>query len=269
MKIHEMTVSKIQEFLRQCDLFLKEEERAALSQDPRTGVRRLYVQYCRQRALAAKERLRLENMLLYEKDARREGFTVIAGVDEAGRGPLAGPVVASAVILPQEVNIPGVDDSKKLSPVKREHLFHQITKYAVCWSVGISDVEEIDGLNILRASLLAMQRAVQTLKRSPDFVLVDAVRIPGLKMPQLPIVKGDGKSISIAAASIVAKVTRDKMMDEIDKQFPCYGFACHKGYGTSDHMEALRKYGPCPIHRKAFLRNLKKIESMEVYGKLW
>ncbi len=257
MVFDQLTVREIRELLTTRGLFLGEEEKAALSQDPRTGVRLLYRQFCRRQVLAAKEKIRLDGLRLYEKDACRLGYTLVAGVDEAGRGPLAGPVVASAVILPPELEIPGIDDSKKLSPVKRASLNQQIKEHALCWSVGVAGVEEIDRLNILQASLLAMQRAVTALSRSPEFILVDAVRIPGLKTPQLPIVKGDGKSISIAAASIIAKVTRDKMMNELDRQFPCYGFAQHKGYGTDGHYEALKKYGPCPCHRKTFTGNLQ------------
>jgi len=257
MNLSRMSVNEIQKLLRQRGPLLTEDEREALLNDARSGVRKLYQQFCRQEALARKENIRLQNMLLYEKEARNRGFSIIAGVDEAGRGPLAGPVVAAAVILSQEKFIYGIDDSKKLSPSKRDELYLEITRHAVCWSVGTADVAEIDNINILRASLLAMQRAVQSLRHSPDYILVDAVQIPGISASQLPVVKGDGKSISIAAASIIAKVTRDRMMDEFDKKYPQYGFTSHRGYATPEHLEALKHYGPCPLHRKTFLRKLQ------------
>ncbi len=266
MNLSGMSVNEIQKLLRERGSFLSKQERNALINDSRSGVRKLYQQFCRQEALAQKERARLENLRLYEKEARNRGFRIIAGVDEAGRGPLAGPVVAAAVILPPETNIPGIDDSKRLSPARRENLYHEIVNNAVCWSVGIADVEEIDNINILRATLLAMQRAVRALTQVPDYILVDAVQIPGISVRQLPIVKGDGKSMSIAAASIIAKVTRDNMMDEFDKNFPQYGFASHRGYGTPEHLEMLKKYGPCPLHRKTFIR---KIQVAELSGSFW
>ncbi len=260
MKINEMTVNEIREFIKKCGSSLREEEKTILSHDPREGVRKLYQQCCRLESLNDKERLRLKHLRIYEDDANRQGFNHIAGVDEAGRGPLAGPVVAAAVIMPKELDITGIDDSKKLSPAKREKLSREIKEKALCWSVGISSVQEIDSLNILRASLLAMQRAVTTLRIVPDYILVDAVTIPGLGTLQLPIIKGDGKSVSIAAASIIAKVTRDKMMETIDREFPYYGFARHKGYGTADHLDALKKHGLCPLHRKTFTKSLKVVE---------
>lgn len=266
MNIKDMTVTEIQKYLRERNFVLTDEETAAFREDVRAGVRRIYQQLCRQQVLLARELIRLEVMQLYEKDARGKGMTVIAGVDEAGRGPLAGPVVAAAVILPPDAVIYGVDDSKKLTPAKRDNLFQEIKEHAVSWAVGISTVEEIDTLNILRASLLAMQKALQQLKQRPDYVLVDAVRIPGITMPQLPIIKGDGKSISIAAASIMAKVTRDRMMNRFDEQYPGYGFISNKGYGTPDHLEAIRKLGQCPLHRKTFTRN---IQPQEICGTLW
>lgn len=254
MDIKQMTVPEIQHLLKESAATLTDEMLKNLRDDPRTGVRRLYQQIRRQKALEDQERRRLDNLRLYEKEARRNGFSMIAGVDEAGRGPLAGPVVAAAVILPEQADIYGIDDSKKLSPDKREELYTEIKERALFWSVGISGVEEIDSLNILRASLMAMQRAVLGLAARPEYILVDAVKIPGLDIPQLPIVKGDGKSISIAAASIIAKVTRDRLMEDYDRQFPDYGFIRHKGYGTADHLEAIRKYGRCPLHRKSFTK---------------
>ncbi|MBU7005451.1 ribonuclease HII [Phosphitispora fastidiosa] len=261
-----MTLSQIQSFLAGNGQELDEESITALSCDPRAGVRKIYQRICRERVLAEQERVRLGKMTIYERDALDKGFRFIAGVDEVGRGPLAGPVAAAAVILPVGIFLPGLNDSKKLSPAKRDCLFREITKQAVSWSVGFASVEEIDSLNILQASLVAMQRAVSSLQKGPDYILVDAVRIPGIKIPQLPIIKGDGKSVSIAAASIVAKVTRDRMMEELEKLYPGYGFAGHKGYGTPEHLEALKAFGTCNLHRKTFTRNFT---AAKVQGKLW
>lgn len=257
MRVSEMTMSEVRAFLSENGVSVSEEIKQALSEDNRIGVRRLYQQFCRMEALEAQENLRLKKMQFYEEDARRRGFSLIAGVDEAGRGPLAGPVVASAVILGEGISIKGVNDSKKIPPAKRELLYGEIVEKAVCWAVGISTVEEIDTLNILQASLLAMRRAILNLSSAPEFVLVDAVRIPDINMPQLPIVKGDGLSVSIAAASIVAKVTRDKIMAELDREMPQYQFGRHKGYGTSEHIMALKEHGPSTIHRKSFIKNLQ------------
>ncbi len=266
MEFHEMPVGEIQRLLKERGLLLTDDELTALSGDPRAGVRKIYQQFCRQRALMDKENLRLEAMDLYEKEARRKGFALIAGIDEVGRGPLAGPVVTAAVILPEKCRISGIDDSKKVPPGRREKLYHEIVGQAVCWAVGMATVEEIDSLNILQATLLAMRRALGGLSPAPEYVLVDAVRIPGIGTPQLPIIKGDGKSVTIAAASIVAKVTRDRMMEDFDGQFPGYGFAQNKGYGTSDHIEALKKNGCCKLHRKTFIKNFLVSEA---YGSLW
>lgn len=186
-----------------------------------------------------------------ENAIHQQGFTYIAGVDEAGRGPLAGPVVAAAVILPENCILEGVNDSKKLSPRQREMVLKRILENAVDVSIGEVLPEEIDRINILQASWQAMRKALSGLKTHPDYVLVDGWAIPGVPN-QKGVVKGDAKCISIAAASIVAKVTRDKIMEELDKHWPVYGFAKHKGYPTKQHLEALNLYGPCPIHRKSF-----------------
>ena len=194
-----------------------------------------------------------EAMSVYERDAWLQGYTYIAGMDEAGRGPLAGPVVAAAVILDPENPVYGVDDSKKLSPARRQALKKEIEEKAVAVSVGMADVETIDRINILEATKLAMKRAVEGLAFTPEIVLVDAVKLDLARLPEVPIIKGDACSYSIAAASIVAKVTRDHQMIELDKVYPEYGFARNKGYGTAEHIEALRKYGPCPLHRRTFI----------------
>ncbi len=198
-------------------------------------------------------------MELYRYDARvrEEGFPLICGVDEAGRGPLAGPVVAAAVILPPDFCHPQINDSKKLSEKKREALFDVITQNALAYGIGLADEREIDERNILNATFLAMRRAVAAMKQAPDLVLVDGNRDPGLDFPVRTVVKGDGTSASIAAASILAKVTRDRMLLELDRKYPQYHFAKHKGYGTKDHYQQLERYGPCPCHRRTFLKKWK------------
>ena len=188
----------------------------------------------------------------------RERYAVIAGTDEAGRGPLAGPVVAGAVILPAGFLPEGLNDSKKLSEKRRESLYALITENAVSWAVGMATAEEIDSINILNASLLAMRRAIAQLSPQPCFVLVDGNVDRGFSQPAKAVVGGDGKSPSIAAASILAKVTRDRLLKEMDAQWPQYGFAKHKGYPTKDHMLAVFEHGPCPGHRRSFLGFLEK-----------
>ncbi len=204
------------------------------------------------------ERERLELMKEYEYTYA--ACSGICGVDEAGRGPLAGPVVAGAVILPKDCEILFLNDSKKLSEKKREALFAEIQEKALAWNVGIVGPDVIDEINILQATYEAMRRAVAGLSVQPDILLNDAVTIPQIEIPQVPIIKGDAKSVSIAAASILAKVTRDHMMIEYDALFPEYGFAKHKGYGTAVHTAAIREYGPCPIHRRSFIKNIWKEE---------
>ena len=201
-----------------------------------------------------KELARLEAMNEFEREY--DGCSLICGVDEAGRGPLAGPVAAGAVILPKDCTILYLNDSKKLSEKRREELFLEIREKAVSYSVGIVGPERIDEINILQATYEAMRQAVSGLGAVPDLLLNDAVTIPELAIPQVPIIKGDAKSVSIAAASILAKVTRDHLMEEYDRQFPQYGFAKHKGYGTAAHVAAIREFGPCPIHRRSFLKNI-------------
>ena len=191
-----------------------------------------------------------------EKELISQGFSAVCGIDEAGRGPLCGPVVAAACILPVDCEIIGLNDSKKLSPKKRDLLYDEIKEKAVAYCIAEGSVEEIDELNILEATLLAMRRAVQGLPLSPDYLIVDGNVYRGFDRPGRCVIGGDAKSPSIAAASILAKVTRDRMCAELDAQYPQYGIAKNKGYGTKDHMEALREYGPSPIHRKKFIRFL-------------
>ena len=207
----------------------------------------------RQKAKLEKERERLREMSVYEE--KYGMYHHICGVDEAGRGPLAGPVVAGAVILPRDTEILYLNDSKKLSAKRREALYDEIREKAVSVGVGIIGPERIDEINILNATYEAMRLAIADLKVKPDILLNDAVTIPGIETEQVPIVKGDAKSISIAAASIIAKVTRDRMMAEYDRSMPGYEFGRHKGYGTKMHIESLKRLGACPIHRRTFIKN--------------
>lgn len=227
----------------------------ALESDSRQGAhqlaRRIRTRYRSNRA----EGQRLHFLLRFEIDLWAEGFNFVAGVDEAGMAPLAGPVVAGAVILPRNYKLRGLNDSKKiLDAERRDELALQIKQDAMCWSVGFAEVEEIDKINIYHAGLLAMQRAVQGLSSQPDYVLVDARRIPNCSYPQRGIIKGDALSASIAAASILAKTTRDAHMLELDKLYSGYGFSSHKGYPTPEHCRALKTLGALPIHRRSFAR---------------
>lgn len=194
----------------------------------------------------------------YEERRYGEGFLAVCGCDEAGRGPLCGPVVAAAVILPRGLEIEGLNDSKKLSEKKREALFEVIKEKALAYAIAEASPEEIDDINILNASMLAMRRAVEALPVKADFALIDGNCSRGFGIPTETVVKGDAKSYSIAAASILAKVTRDRQCEELDRAYPEYGIAKHKGYPTKDHMDAVRKYGPAPIYRKSFLKFLDK-----------
>lgn len=225
-------------------------------EDERAGVKAL-VRKAEQEIVKRKAELeRLQAMQVYEREYQM--YEYICGIDEAGRGPLAGPVVAGAVILPKETKILYLNDSKKLSAAKRDELYDEIKEKAVALSVGIVSPERIDEINILQATYEAMRNAIKKLERTPDILLNDAVTIPDVSIKQVPIIKGDAKSVSIAAASIIAKVTRDRIMLDYDKVYPEYGFAGHKGYGSATHIEAIKKYGACPIHRKTFLGNFIK-----------
>lgn len=211
-------------------------------------------QELKRQARLERERARIEAMKVYEREYEDHGW--ICGIDEVGRGPLCGPVVAGAVILPKDCRILYLNDSKKLSEKKREALYDVIMDQAVAVSVGMVSPERIDEINILQATYEAMRQAISGLKVRPAVLLNDAVMIPGVDIVQIPIIKGDAKSVSIAAASIIAKVTRDRMMVEYDRIYPGYDLASNKGYGTKTHMEALKKIGPCEIHRRTFLRSL-------------
>jgi len=224
-------------------------------EDERKGVLKLVASAKKRYQNYLNELARLEAISAYEKDCYLNGCTYVAGIDEVGRGPLAGPVVTAVVILKQGALIEGINDSKKLSEAKREELYDIIIKEAVDYSIGIVSPAEIDEINILQATYKAMQQCIGGLKVKPDYILVDAVTIPNIEIKQNGIIKGDAKSISIGAASIVAKVTRDRMMKDYAKIFPEYNFEQNKGYGSPNHIEVIKQIGICPIHRRSFVKN--------------
>ena len=251
------SISEIKKELEQIPL---EELSACMVQyesDERKGVQAILASCQKKLEKEEKEQLRLDTMLKYERSYVT--YQHICGIDEAGRGPLAGPVVAGAVILPVDCKIRYLNDSKKLSAARREELFDEIMDKAVAAAVGIVSPARIDEINILQATYEAMRQAIGKLSVTPDLLLNDAVTIPQVDISQVPIIKGDAKSMSIAAASILAKVTRDRLMVEYDKVMPEYGFAGHKGYGSAAHIEALKKYGPSPIHRKTFIGHFVEV----------
>ncbi len=223
--------------------------------DERAGVQKMVQQAQKRLDNLEKERARIEALKKYEKEYESYGY--VCGIDEVGRGPLAGPVVAGAVILPKDCNILYINDSKKLSEKKREELYDIIMEQAVATGIGMVGPARIDEINILQATYEAMRQAIQNLAVTPDILLNDAVTIPEVTIRQVPIIKGDAKSISIGAASIIAKVTRDRLMVEYDKVMPEYGFASNKGYGSKEHIEALKKYGSSPIHRQSFITHFQ------------
>ncbi|MCH5258537.1 MAG: ribonuclease HII [Lachnospiraceae bacterium] len=226
------------------------------AQDERAGVRAVVEQGRKRLAAYEKEVERCEALKKYEREYA--AYAHICGIDEVGRGPLAGPVVAGAVILPKDCDILYINDSKKLSEKKREELYDVIMERAVAVGLGYSTPERIDEINILQATYEAMREAIANLTTAPDLLLNDAVTIPQVSIRQIPIIKGDAKSISIGAASIVAKVTRDRLMVQYDGIYPEYGFASNKGYGAQAHIDALKKYGPCPIHRRSFITHFSQ-----------
>lgn len=251
------SISEIKKELEQIPL---EELSACMVQyesDERKGVQAILASCQKKLEKEEKEQLRLDTMLKYERSY--VAYQHICGIDEAGRGPLAGPVVAGAVIFPVDCKIRYLNDSKKLSAARREELFDEIMDKAVAAAVGIVSPARIDEINILQATYEAMRQAIGKLSVTPDLLLNDAVTIPQVDISQVPIIKGDAKSMSIAAASILAKVTRDRLMVEYDKVMPEYGFAGHKGYGSAAHIEALKKYGPSPIHRKTFIGHFVEV----------
>ncbi len=254
-------ISVIREWYKKTD---KSDQKAlealirCLEEDERETVRTISRQASSALKKLLAERERLEKMRSFEHLCEEQGYTLICGIDEAGRGPLAGPVVAGAVILPKDCEILGLNDSKKLSEKRREELYDEVMEKAVSVGVGVVGSRRIDVINILQADYEAMCEAIGKLSVMPQVLLNDAVTIPQVLIEQKSIIHGDAKSVSIAAASIIAKVTRDRMMAEYDTLFPEYGFARHKGYGTADHYAALKKYGPCTIHRMSFLKNLSE-----------
>ena len=231
---------------------LETELEAALRADPRPGAKAILDAVQRRRRDNRSEGQRLRKLLRFETELWATGVTRVAGVDEAGMSPLAGPVAAAAVVFAPGSRIPGVDDSKKLDARTREELAIAIKETAVAWSVGFAEVEEIDRINIYWAGLLAMRRAVEGLKASPEHLLLDARVLKDVPLPQQRIIKGDAKSLSIAAASILAKTSRDALMARFEEQYPGYGFSKHKGYPVKEHTDALKKLGACPIHRRSF-----------------
>ncbi len=225
-----------------------------LESDERKAVAQLVVRLSRKFEAHEKEQLRMQKIFEYEKIASISGFQRIAGIDEAGRGPLVGPVVAGAVILDMTVDWSGIDDSKKLSEEKRNYFYEKIVKHAISYGVGVASHDEIDEINILNATKLAMSRALETV--DADFLLIDAVKLADIPIEQKSIIKGDSLSASIAAASILAKVTRDRMLIELHEAYPMYDFKNNKGYGTESHYKAIREYGTIKQHRKSFLKNI-------------
>lgn len=245
------TISEIKKELERTDGDAREVLLMEYGKDSRSGVIALVQKYEKEKEKLKQEKSRIEQLKIYEKKYDHLGY--VCGIDEAGRGPLAGPVVAGAVILPKDSQILWLNDSKKLSAKKREELYDVIMREAVAVGVGYASPARIDEINILQATYEAMREAIARLPVRPQILLNDAVTIPEIEVPQVPIIKGDAKSVSIAAASIIAKVTRDRIMTGYDKIMPEYGFAAHKGYGAQAHIEALKKYGPSPIHRKTFI----------------
>ena len=251
MNLSQLTIKEIKERIKKIDK-VSSNLMKQLSSDERKGVQKIAQMIEKKRAKAREAKEKYEEMLFYEKKKNSEGYDLICGLDEAGRGPLAGPVVAGAVILGDDTYIPGLDDSKKLSEKKREKLFDEIYQQAKAVGVGIIKQERIDKINILEATYEAMQEAITKLEIEPEYLLVDSETIPKVNIPQAGIEKGDSQSVSIAAASIIAKVTRDRILVEYDKEYPEYDFAQHKGYGTKSHRQALEEFGPCDIHRKSY-----------------
>ncbi|SFJ80366.1 ribonuclease HII [Thermoflavimicrobium dichotomicum] len=246
-----MTIQQVKKWLSE-QKEVSPEMLELLMADSRIGVRKLAQSYLREQERLQKERARLEAMWEYERAGWTQGYQVIAGVDEAGRGPLAGPVVAAAIVLPSDFDVTGLNDSKQLTREERNELRNRIERQAMAVGVGIVDVEYIDQYNILQATYEAMRRAIQKLSCQVDYLLVDAVKIPGISIPQQGIIKGDQLSHSIAAASIIAKTTRDEWMIQAAEKYPHYGFDKHMGYGTPEHLAALVKWGVSPIHRRSF-----------------
>ncbi|CBK74731.1 Ribonuclease HII [Butyrivibrio fibrisolvens 16/4] len=250
----EKKITEIQKEYKEASIELLPDFIQEYINDGRPGVSKIIGQAQKRMEKLRVEKERIERLKEYEYKYW-EQYDYIGGIDEVGRGPLAGPVVTACVILPKDCDILYINDSKKLTAAKREELYEEIMEKAISVSIGAASEERIDDINILQATYEAMRQAIEECKVEPQLLLNDAVTIPQVKIPQVPIIKGDAKSISIGAASIIAKVTRDRMMVEYDSIFPEYHFANNKGYGSAEHIEALKKYGPCPIHRRSFIGN--------------
>lgn len=248
-----LSVSEIESSLRNAGLEEKKKILEVLKFDDRKGVKNIVSRINNEIEKDNKEIERIERLKQYEYLFFKKGAKYVAGIDEVGRGPLAGPVYACAAIFPIDCMIKGIDDSKKLTPEKREVLSREIKERAICYSIGCSDEKTIDRVNILNATYMAMKEAISKLKIKPQALLIDAVRIPGIDIFQYPIIKGDSLSFSIAGASILAKVERDSVMDNYHEKYEAYNFKSNKGYGTKEHIEAIRNFGPCPIHRRTFI----------------
>ncbi|KAB2456977.1 ribonuclease HII [Bacillus sp. CH126_4D] len=248
--MQKVTIQEAERLLH--EIMSEEDDRfQILMKDERKGVQKLILKWHKQKELAQKEKEKFFEMSRYEIALREKGLTYIAGIDEVGRGPLAGPVVTAAVVLPEDFYIPGLNDSKKLSEAKRERFYDEIKAQAIAIGVGIVSPQIIDEINIYQATKQAMLDAVANLSCAPEYLLIDAMKLP-TSIPQTSIIKGDAKSISISAASIIAKVTRDRMMKELGEKYPAYGFEQHMGYGTKQHLEAIEAHGVLEEHRKSF-----------------
>jgi ribonuclease HII len=255
MNTKEMSISQIKSEITKVNIEDYPEYILLLKRDERAGVQQIAISLEKKYQSYIKESIRIDQMKQFEDKLYAQGYEYIAGIDEVGRGPLAGPVVSCAVVLPQDSHLLYINDSKKLSIAKREALHEQIKREAISIGVGIVDKDMIDEVNIYEATKQSMKDAIDNSQLTPQIVLIDAMHIDGLHIPQKSIIKGDEKCYSIAAASIVAKVTRDKMMDTYDEMYPEYHFKSNKGYGTQEHIDAIHKYGTCPIHRMSFLNN--------------
>lgn len=255
MNIQQKTISEVKDILTQ-EENISESLLAAMKNDSRIGIQKLLERYYREQEEQIKRQEKVQFMLFHEKKLWSKGFSFIGGIDEAGRGPLAGPVVSACVVLPKDLIIEGVDDSKKLTSYRREQLFGEIMEKALSYGIGVVDNGKIDDVNIYQATIESMEQAVNACSQSPDYLLLDAMQLKSIPLPQLSLIGGDAKSQTIASASILAKVTRDKIMEAFAKIYPEYGFERHKGYGTEEHVEAIRKHGPSPIHRKSFLTKI-------------
>ena len=256
MNFQDLSIGEIREIAIRASIEEKEKLIDIFKLDQRKGVINIVHSLEKEIKGNSKEKDRLLKLKYYEYKYFNKGARFIAGIDEVGRGPLAGPVYASAVVFPIECMIEGINDSKKLSPGKRKELYSLITDNAICYATGFCDEKTIDKVNILNATYIAMKNAIEKLKIKPQVLLIDALRIPGVDIFQVPIIKGDSLSFSIAAASIIAKVERDELMEKMHNEYPVYNFISNKGYGTREHMEALRSYGPCPLHRKSFISGI-------------